>query len=179
MSVRFDEGNVRVMGRGARGVKGITLAEGDYVTGVTVVEEDKWLLTVTENGYGKLSPFSDFREMKNRGGRGVTCQNTDGKYGLLAGIATVDETDDVMLITNLGQMIRIAADSVRKCSRSAGGVIIMRLAEGQNIVNFTRISNDEPDADSDTSEPVLIESEDKIKKPDMPQIPDVADIEEE
>ena len=179
MSVRFDEGNVRVMGRGARGVKGITLAEGDYVTGVTVVEEDKWLLTVTENGYGKLSPFSDFREMKNRGGRGVTCQNTDGKYGLLAGIATVDETDDVMLITNLGQMIRIAADSVRKCSRSAGGVIIMRLAEGQNIVNFTRISNDEPDADSDTSEPVLIESEDKIEKPDMPQIPDVADIEEE
>ena len=83
-----------------------------------------------------------------------------------------------MLITNLGQMIRIAADSLRKCSRSAGGVIIMRLAEGQNIVNFTRISNDQPDADSDMSEPAPVESGEKVDKPNMPQISDVADIEE-
>lgn len=142
MAVRFDENNVRCLGRTARGVRGIRLDEGDYITGITSVDEDKWLLTVTENGYGKLSPFSDFREMKNRGGRGVTCQNTDGKYGLLAGIAAVAEDDDVMLVTNLGQLIRISAGSVRRCSRSAGGVIVMRLADGQSIVNVTRISAD-------------------------------------
>jgi DNA gyrase subunit A len=177
MSVRFDESNVRVMGRAARGVKGITLSEGDYVTGVTVVEDDKWLLTVTENGYGKLSPFSDFREMKNRGGRGVTCQNTDGKYGALAGIATVSDDDDIMLITNLGQLIRIPADSIRKCSRAAGGVIIMRLADDQNIVNFTRISNEETDsADSDNAEPEITVTE-RSDKPDMPMLSDEADVE--
>ena len=176
MSVRFDESNVRVMGRTARGVKGITLADGDFVTGVTVVDDEKWLLTVTENGYGKLSPFSDFREMKNRGGRGVTCQNTDGKYGALAGIATVSDDDDVMLITNLGQMIRIPADSIRKCSRAAGGVIIMRLAEDQKIVNFTRISNDEDtnNADSDNAEP---EETETVDKPNMPMLSDEADVE--
>lgn len=176
MSVRFDENNVRVMGRTARGVRGIRLDEGDYVTGVAVVDEDKYLLTVTENGYGKLTPFSDFREMKNRGGRGVTCQNTDGKYGCLAGIATVSDTDDVMLITNLGQLIRTRAADIRICSRSAGGVIIMRLSEGQFIVNFTRISNEDVPAaaDSDTAEP---EPEEKPNKEDMPMIPDEAETE--
>ena len=157
MAVRFDETNIRAMGRAARGVKGIRLDEGDYITGITTVDEDKWLLTVTENGYGKLSPFSDFREMKNRGGRGVTCQNTEGKYGKLAGIAAVSDEDDIMLTTNLGQLIRIPADSVRKCSRSAGGVIVMRLAEDQTIVNITRISAEseeaqgEPDAEPEAS----------------------------
>ncbi len=181
MSVRFDEGNVRVMGRAARGVRGIRLDEGDYVTGAAVVDDAKWLLTVTENGYGKLSPFEDFREMKNRGARGVTCQNTDGKYGALAGIATVSDDDDIMLITNLGQLIRTPASEIRKCSRSAGGVIIMRLSEGQFIANFTRISrDDEPadTADSDTAEPELVENE-KIEKADMPMISDEAEVQEE
>ncbi len=178
MSVRFDEGNVRVMGRAARGVRGIRLDEDDYVTGVAVVEDDKWLLTVTENGYGKLSPFEDFREMKNRGGRGVTCQNTDGKYGALAGIATVSDDDDIMLITNLGQLIRIPAGEIRKCSRSAGGVIIMRLSDGQFIANFTRISRDDDAADSDTAEPEIIETE-KIEKADMPILSDEAQVNEE
>ncbi len=178
MSVRFDEGNVRVMGRAARGVRGIRLDDGDYVTGVAVVDDAKWLLTVTENGYGKLSPFEDFREMKNRGGRGVTCQNTDGKYGALAGIATVSDDDDIMLITNLGQLIRTPASEIRKCSRSAGGVIIMRLSEGQFIANFTRISRDDDTADSDTNEPELIEDE-KVDKADMPMIADEATVDEE
>lgn len=152
MAVRFDEKNIRAMGRAARGVKGIRLDEGDYITGITTVDEDKWLLTVTENGYGKLSPFSDFREMKNRGGRGVTCQNTEGKYGRLAGIAAVSDEDDIMLTTNLGQLIRIPADSVRKCSRSAGGVIVMRLAEDQSIVNVTRISAESEEAQGEEDE---------------------------
>ena len=178
MSVRFDEGNVRVMGRSARGVKGITLEQGDFVTGVAVVDDDKWLLTVTENGYGKLSPFSDFREMKNRGGRGVTCQNTDGKYGALSGISAVAEDDDVMLTTNLGQLVRIRANDVRKCSRSSGGVIVMRLAEGQVIVNVTRISkDDEQSSDSDTAEPERIESD--AVDTELPYISDEAPVNEE
>ncbi len=178
MSVRFDEGNVRVMGRAARGVRGIRLDEGDFVTGVAVVDDSKYLLTVTENGYGKLSPFDDFREMKNRGGRGVTCQNTEGKYGALAGIATVSDDDDIMLITNLGQLIRTPAAEIRKCSRAAGGVIIMRLSEGQFIANFTRISRDDDAADSDTAEPE-VETDEKVEKADMPMISDEAEINEE
>ena len=178
MSVRFDEGNVRVMGRAARGVRGIRLDEGDFVTGVAVVDDSKYLLTVTENGYGKLSPFDDFREMKNRGGRGVTCQNTEGKYGALAGIATVSDDDDIMLITNLGQLIRTPAAEIRKCSRAAAGVIIMRLSEGQFIANFTRISRDDDAADSDTAEPE-VETSEKVEKADMPMISDEAEINEE
>ena len=178
MSVRFDEGNVRVMGRAARGVRGIRLDEGDFVTGVAVVDDSRYLLTVTENGYGKLSPFDDFREMKNRGGRGVTCQNTEGKYGALAGIASVSEDDDIMLITNLGQLIRTPAAEIRKCSRSAGGVIIMRLSEGQFIANFTRISRDDDTADSDTAEPEIEQTE-RVEKADMPMISDEADVNEE
>ena len=174
MSVRFDEKDVRVMGRAARGVKGITLADDDYVTGVAKVKEGENLLTVTENGYGKLSPYDDFREMKHRGGRGVRCQNVDGKYGKLAGIASVSENDDIMLITNLGQMIRTPASDIRLCGRASGGVIIMRLAEGQTIANFTKVAREEAEADdSDTTEPAVDET---AKEPEIPYIPDEAEV---
>jgi len=143
LAVRFDENNVRSMGRGARGVKGITLSEGDYVVGVCVVDEEKTMLTVTENGMGKRSLFSDFRQMKNRGGHGVTCHKISDKTGKLSSIITVSEDDDIMLITNEGTIIRTSVSGINVYSRSAAGVIIMRLDEGSYINNVARLEKEE------------------------------------
>ena len=143
LAVRFDENNVRCMGRGAHGVKGITLTGDDYVVGVSVVDDTKKLLTITDNGMGKRSEFSDFREMKNRGGRGVCCQNINDKTGKLAAIITVADDDDIMLITNEGVIIRTPVSSISVYSRTATGVIVMRLADGAYINNVARLEKAE------------------------------------
>lgn len=145
MATRFDERNVRKMGRVARGVRGIKLREGDYVVGVAVVDESKKLLTITENGFGKRCEFSELREMKNRGGYGVRIHKLSEKTGQLTGVAVVDEDSDIMLITDQGQMIRVHASDVSVYSRTAGGVIIMRLSDGQHVVNLTKVAKDEPE----------------------------------
>ncbi len=143
LAVRFDENNVRSMGRAARGVKGITLTDEDTVVGVCVVDESKTVLTVTENGMGKRTPFSDFREMKHRGGKGVTCHNISEKTGKLASIITVSDDDDIMLITNEGTIIRTSVEGINVYSRTASGVIIMRLSEGSIINNVARLEKAE------------------------------------
>ena len=142
-AVRFDENNVRSMGRTAHGVKGITLVGDDYVVGVAVVDEEKTLLTITEGGVGKRTNFSDFRQMKNRGGRGVVCQNINDKTGKLASIITVSDDDDIMIITNEGTIIRTSVSGINVYSRTATGVIIMRLAEGSYINNVARLEKSE------------------------------------
>ncbi len=142
-AVRFDENNVRSMGRTAHGVKGITLTGDDYVVGVAVVDENKKLLTITDNGIGKRTEFSDFRLMKNRGGRGVCCQNINEKTGKLASIITVDDDDDIMIINNEGTIIRTSVSGINVYSRSATGVIIMRMDEGCYIKNITRLERSE------------------------------------
>ena len=143
LAVRFDENNVRCMGRTARGVRGISLSTDDVVVGVARVEENKTLLTVTEGGMGKRTDFDDFREMKNRGGRGVTCHKISEKTGKLASIITVSDYDDIMLITNEGTIIRTNVSSINVYSRTATGVIVMRLSEGCKINNVARLEKDE------------------------------------
>jgi DNA gyrase subunit A len=143
MCVRFDEEGVRSMGRSARGVKGITLGEDDRVIGVAVVDEEKKLLTVTENGLGKRSSFEEFREMKHRGGKGVTCHKLTEKSGKLAAVATVADEDDVMLITDSGTIIRMAVSDVNVYSRTAAGVIVMRVSEDNKIVTLSRLDKAE------------------------------------
>ena len=142
-AVRFDENNVRSMGRGARGVKGITLVGDDVVVGVCVVDETKSMLTVTEGGMGKRTPFSNFRQMKNRGGKGVTCHNISERTGNLAAIITVSDDDDIMLITNDGTIIRTSVSGINLYSRTASGVILMRLDEECRINNVARIERDD------------------------------------
>ena len=142
-AVRFDENNVRAMGRGAHGVRGIRLSGEDFVVGVAVVDEEKKLLTITENGLGKRTSFDDFRLMKNRGGKGVCCHNINEKTGKLASIITVADDDDVMLITNEGTIIRTSVSGINVYSRTATGVIIMRLDEGCFINNITRLEKSE------------------------------------
>ncbi len=151
-AVRYTEANVRSMGRTARGVRGITLREGDYVTGVAIVEEGKSLITVTENGYGKRTDFEDFRVMKNRGGMGVTCHNLTEKTGLLCGIRTVSDEDDLMMITDSGTIVRTPVSAIPHYSRTAGGVILMRLGEGQSLVNFTAVAHEEAEEEPESLE---------------------------
>ncbi len=141
----FDEQDARVMGRNARGVRGIRLEEGDRVTGVALVEEGKQLITVTEQGYGKQSKFEDF-SVHNRGGKGCICHNLNEKTGKLVGIASVSEEDDLMLITDEGIVIRVAVSDIPTYSRTAGGVIVMRVSEGQRIVNFTVTAKEEEES---------------------------------
>ena len=147
-AVRFSESNIRPMGRTARGVRGISLRDGDSVKGAALVTEGKKLITVTENGFGKRTDYDDFRVMKNRGGVGVVCHNITEKTGKLAGINSVGEDDDIMMITNSGTIIRTPVKDIPTYSRSAGGVIVMRLSEGQSIVNFTKVASAEEEEEA-------------------------------
>lgn len=162
-AVRFDEAHVRPMGRTARGVRGINLRNGDYVVGVAQVEEGKKLLTITENGYGKRTEYDDFRLMKNRGGSGVTCHNVNDKTGNLAGILSVDDNDDIMMITNEGIIIRTPAKDISTYSRTASGVITMRLLEGQTVANITKVAREE-DVESDIDGNIGVVSEADTKE---------------
>jgi len=164
-AVRFDENNVRCMGRAARGVRGIRLEGEDYVVGVAVVDENKKLLTITERGMGKRSDFEDFRLMKNRGGRGVLAHKISEKSGKLAAIITVADDDDIMIITNEGTIIRTPVSNISVYSRTAGGVIVMRLSEGSYINNITRIEKE-----SEIEEKKLIEDE-EIKNSEQASTP--------
>ncbi len=142
-AVKFEEATVRPMGRSARGVRGIKLKGDDYVIGVAGVEEGKKLLTVTENGFGKRTEFEDFRLMKHRGGGGVICHNLTEKTGKLAGIIAVSDEEDIMMITDSGIIIRTPADNISTYSRTASGVIVMRLEKGQKLVNVTAVEKEE------------------------------------
>ena len=142
-AVRFDESDVRPMGRTARGVRGISLRGDDYVVGVAKVEDGKKLCTITEKGYGKKTEFDDFRLMKHRGGFGVIAHNITEKTGKLAGIMAVSEDDDIMMITDGGIVIRTPANEISTYSRSASGVIVMRLGEEQSIANFTKVPHED------------------------------------
>ncbi len=141
-AARFTESAVRPLSRTARGVRGIKLRDGDYVVGAVAVDDTKQLVTVTEKGYGKRTPFEDFR-VKGRGGLGVTCHNITEKTGKLAGIAAADDGDDLMMITTLGTIIRTPVSQISTYSRTAAGVIVMRLGEGQTLAGFTTVAHEE------------------------------------
>ena len=124
------------MGRAARGVRGIKLKGDDYVVGAALVEEGKMLITVTEKGFGKRNPFEGY-VAHSRGTTGVLCHRLTEKTGKLAGIATVAEDDDIMIITNEGILIRMPVSDVNVYDgNSTVGVRVMRLDENAVIVNF-------------------------------------------
>ncbi len=148
LGARFAEERVSVVGRTARGVRGIKLKAGDYVVGAALIENnDEWqsenkLIMICENGYGKRSECSDFGS-KGRGNQGMICQNVTEKTGSLCGIGTVAAGDDLMLITDTGTIIRTSADDIPVYSRTATGVIVMRTNDDAKIVNFAVASRRE------------------------------------
>ena len=128
-AIRFIDSAVRKMGRASHGVKAISLEEGDEVIGMSVVREGATLLSVTENGFGKRVKLNEYHT-QHRGGKGLTSYNVNDKTGIVAGIKIVDETDDIMLISSDGVIIRINVDEIPIYSRYAQGVHVMRIGEG-------------------------------------------------
>lgn len=149
-AVKFRLGDIRELGRTARGVRAIKLSEDDEVAGAAVEEDDKYLLTITENGYGKRTEFGEYN-LHNRGGKGVHCHNTV-RTGKIAGIAAVTADEDVMIITNVGTIIRVPVTDIPVYGRAAGGVIIMRQTGESKIVNFTCIAENKEKENTDDNE---------------------------
>ena len=143
MAIRFHERDVRLVGRTARGVKAITLGEDDCVMGMARLREGGKVLTVSESGYGRLSPISDYR-IQYRGGEGLLNYHVD-KYGDVAAIKVVDLDDDVIMISADGVIIRIQADSIRECARPSKGVRVMRIGEDNKVVTLARAPHKEED----------------------------------
>ena len=133
-SIRFDEQQVRPMGRGAAGVKAIDLAEGDEVVGLARTEPDRqFVLAVCERGYGKRTVLEEFR-VQNRGGKGIILIECSDRNGPVVGIAMVKPEDEVMLITDRGQTIRTPVEGIRETGRNTQGVKLMSIDEDERIV---------------------------------------------
>lgn len=151
LAIRFEETDVRPMGRQARGVKAISLREGDCVVGMCVVTNDDLILTASETGFGRISNVSDYR-LQSRGGKGITNYHTE-KYGNVAAVSAVKLTDDIIIISQEGVIIRIAADTVRICNRPSKGVTLMRIGENDKVVTVARAPHEESSKE-ETSEEV-------------------------
>ncbi|QAT48293.1 DNA gyrase subunit A [Caproiciproducens sp. NJN-50] len=141
MAIRFNEQDARAMGRATRGVKAISLSEGDCVVGMVVLVPGTLVLTVSETGFGRLSPESDYRS-QFRGGKGLLNYHTE-HYGDVAAIQSAGLSDDVILISSDGIIIRILAESIRQCQRPSKGVLLMRLTEDSRVVTVACTAHDD------------------------------------
>jgi len=144
MAIRFNETDIRIMGRTAAGVRGIRLKDGDQVIGMSVVRPESRVLTVSENGFGRLSPMDNYR-IQSRGGKGITNYRTS--VGEVAAIRVVDDDNDIIIINDAGVIIRIAVAEIRECARPAKGVRLMRLGEDTKIVAIARVQHSEEEAE--------------------------------
>ena len=169
MVICFNENDVRVMGRDAAGVRGMMLDAGDYVVGAGIAAKAKQLLSVTEYGYGKRTEIEAYlrlgedgqRRPQNRGGKGLKGYNITAKTGRIAGVAIVDEADDIMLIENGGVLIRMAAADINIYGRDTQGVILMRLEAGSRVISVDRVDR-EPEEPAENQNP-----EPEINTPDI------------
>nr|WP_297175256.1 DNA gyrase subunit A [uncultured Agathobaculum sp.] len=150
-AICFDENEVRAMGRTATGVRGIRLSDGDYVVGAARARQGAYVLSITENGYGKRTPVEDFT-IHHRGGGGMTLHNLTAKTGLVAGIAVVDNDNDVMIITDDGVIIRTGCEQIRECGRGSQGVIVMRTGEDVKVISIARTSKEEEETSEGETE---------------------------
>lgn len=144
-SIRFDENQVRAMGRPAKGVRGINLAKGDEVVGMEHAPTDAQqpdVLSVCENGYGKRTEFSEYKR-QNRGGMGVITIKTSERNGSVVGIKLVDESKDLMVVTEKGMTIRTRCEEIRSVGRNAQGVRLVKLEEGDKIARIAPVVKDD------------------------------------
>ena len=149
MSICFEESDARLIGRTARGVKAITLGEGDYVVGAARAREGKSVLTITEKGYGKRTPVEEYR-ITNRGGLGIRNYMVTDKTGPVVGIKVVDGTEDLLLVTQAGILIRTPVDSIRTAGRATQGVIVMRFKEeGDHVISLALTDHEEGSAEAE------------------------------
>ena len=151
MAVCFDENDVRVMGRDAYGVRGIKLRDGDYVVGAARATAGKTVLSITENGYGKRTPVEEYR-ITNRGGLGIKNYAVTEKTGPVVGIKVVDGSEDLLLVTAAGILIRTHVDTIRIAGRATQGVIVMRFKEEGDKVISLALAEREEEEESTTPE---------------------------
>ena len=159
MAICFNENDVRVMGRDAAGVRGMALDAGDSIVGAGIAAKGKQLLSVTEYGYGKRTDIEEYmrlgddgvRRPQQRGGKGLKNYNITAKTGRIAGVAIVDDEDDVMLIENGGVLIRMAAADINVYKRDTQGVILMRVEAGNRVISVDRVDR-EPEETADDHE---------------------------
>ncbi len=141
LAIQFNENGARSMGRTARGVKAITMRDGDSVVDMAICNEDTKVLTITETGYGRISPISCYR-VQSRGGKGLTNYKVQ-KYGDVAATLPVTKDEDVIMIASNGIIIRIFAGDISEFARPAKGVRVMRVAEGEKILSVALAEHDE------------------------------------
>ncbi|MEM9729881.1 MAG: DNA gyrase subunit A [Myxococcota bacterium] len=151
MSIRFPIEDVRAMGRDSMGVKGIDLREGDFVIGMDIIveESENQVLTVSANGYGKRTPVAEWRA-QNRGGKGIIAMDTSERNGALVKLRLVSPEDQLMVITNGGQVIRTRVSEIRETGRNTQGVRVIRLRDGEQVVDVEPVAETD---DEDTEEP--------------------------
>ena len=161
-AICFRESDVRPMGRTAMGVRGIKLRAGDYVIGGVLAKLGSMLLAITENGYGKRTPIEEYirsgGEPQHRGGFGLRGYQITEKTGKAAGVKVVQEDDDILIISDDGTIIRMAAAAVNVYSRTAQGVRVMRVSEGTKVISLARVPQEEDknqteEAAEETTEP--------------------------
>lgn len=146
--IRFNESALRPLGRTAAGVKGITLREGDKVVGldVTKAETDDEILVVTENGYGKRTPVSEYR-LSNRGGKGIKTATITERNGQVVCITSVEGKEDLMIVTNAGVIIRIGVEDISQNGRAAQGVRLIKLNDDQFVSTVAKVDEEEKEAE--------------------------------
>ena len=153
-AVCFDETDVRAMGRTAVGVRGIRLREGDYVIGAARADADKTVLSITENGYGKRTPIEDYR-VTGRGGLGVKNYMVTDKTGPVVGMKVVDGTEDLLLVTAAGILIRTPVENIRVAGRATQGVIVMRFKEeGDRVISLALADPEEKEQPASEEAPL-------------------------
>ena len=156
MAVCFDENDVRPMGRDAVGVRGIRLREGDYVVSAARATAGRTVLTITEKGYGKRTPVEDYR-ITNRGGIGIKNYAVTEKTGKIVGIKVVDGSEDLLLVTQAGILIRTHVDAIREAGRATQGVIVMRFKEeGDKVISLALAEREET---AEVTQPETAEAE--------------------
>ena len=148
-AIHFNEHQVRSMGRTARGVKAMNMADDDIVVDMALCKEDTRILTVTETGYGRISPISHYR-LQSRGGKGLTNYRVE-KYGDVAAVLPIEKNEDIIMIASNGIVIRIFGDTISEFARPAKGVRVMRVAEGERILSVAKAEHDEAEV-NDTPE---------------------------
>ncbi len=143
-AIRFNEGDVRPMGRTAAGVKGINLREGDEVVDMAIVDPMASVLTLCQHGYGKRTKFDEYR-LQSRGGYGIINIKTTDRNGKVVGVKSVRDADELMLITSNGMIVRTGIEGIRNIGRATQGVRIMTLKDGDELVSIARVVTDESD----------------------------------
>ena len=161
--IRFDENEVRPMGREAYGVRGIKLNDDDYVVDVACDSDGADVLTVTDNGYGKITPTDDYTE-HHRGSSGVTGHAVTEKTGPVKAIMCVNGDEDVMMIASNGVIIRTGVEDIRVCGRASQGVRLMRLADDVKIISITRALKEDEEAVEDEAETVEAEAVETVEE---------------